>query len=324
MQPQQKLHESMLAITRKTLEEADAVIALIPYTKGAEPFDIDFAAELFNAWLKPAGKPVIAVLNKSDLASRAVQEKAESVMTRLFCPASVISVSALEGTGLKQLVDILVPFLPMNDPLYPEDILSTAPERFFVSEIIGKKIFLLYGKEVPYAAEVVVDEFREQHENNPSRKDLIRCSIVVERDTQKQILIGSGGNALKKLGKAARTDIEELLGRPVSRTLHKGQTRLEKETEPSEKLRLLKKKHYRSCRKQRSTRSRRTTKKPPLKQERLFCVCSTGTSRITSNRRLFCRRTVLRFEFSGSILDLFSFRSDGPGGRLRSPPCSCP
>ena len=215
MQPQQKLHESMLAITRKTLEEADAVIALIPYTKGAEPFDIDFAAELFNAWLKPAGKSVIAVLNKSDLVSRPVQEKAESVMARLFCPASVISVSALEGTGLKQLVDVLVPFLPMNDPLYPEDILSTAPERFFVSEIIREKIFLLYGKEVPYAAEVVVDEFREQHENDPSRKDLIRCSIVVERDTQKQILIGSGGNALKKLGKAARTDIEELLGRPV-------------------------------------------------------------------------------------------------------------
>ncbi len=215
MQPQQKLHESMLAITRRTLEEADVVIALIPYTKGSEPYDLDFTAELFNAWLKPAGKPVIAVLNKSDLANRAVQEKAESVMTQLYSPAAVISVSALEGTGLEKLVEILTPFLPMDEPLYPEDMLSTAPERFFVSEIIREKIFLLYGKEVPYAAEVVVDEFKEQYENDPSRKDLIRCSVIVERDTQKQILIGSQGNALKKLGKAARADIEEMLGRPV-------------------------------------------------------------------------------------------------------------
>ena len=191
MQPQQKLHESMLAITRRTLEEADVVIALIPYTKGSEPYDLDFTAELFNAWLKPAGKPVIAVLNKSDLANRAVQEKAESVMTQLYSPAAVISVSALEGTGLEKLVEILTPFLPMDEPLYPEDMLSTAPERFFVSEIIREKIFLLYGKEVPYAAEVVVDEFKEQYENDPSRKDLIRCSVIVERDTQKQILIGS-------------------------------------------------------------------------------------------------------------------------------------
>ncbi|ACD89443.1 GTP-binding protein Era [Chlorobium limicola DSM 245] len=215
MQPQQKLHESMLAITRRTLEEADVVTALIPYTKGSEPYDLDFTAELFNAWLKPAGKPVIAVLNKSDIVSRAVQEKAESVMTQLFSPAAVISVSALEGTGLEKLVEALTPFLPMDEPLYPEDMLSTAPERFFVSEIIREKIFLLYGKEVPYAAEVVVDEFKEQYENDPSRKDLIRCSVIVERDTQKQILIGSQGNALKKLGKAARADIEEMLGRPV-------------------------------------------------------------------------------------------------------------
>ena len=103
----------------------------------------------------------------------------------------------------------------MDEPLYPEEMLSTAPERFFVSEIIREKIFLQYGKEVPYSTEVVIDEFREQHENDPSRKDLIRCSVIVERDTQKQILIGNRGSALKKLGQAARSDIEELLGRPV-------------------------------------------------------------------------------------------------------------
>ena len=74
---------------------------------------------------------------------------------------------------------------------------------------------MLYGREVPYSTEVVVDEFREQHENDPTRKDLIRCSVIVERDTQKQIMIGQKGAALKKLGQTARKDIEEMLGRPI-------------------------------------------------------------------------------------------------------------
>ena len=84
-----------------------------------------------------------------------------------------------------------------------------------MSEIIREKIFLLYGREVPYSTEVVIDEFKEQHEDDPTRKDLIRCSVIVERETQKQILIGSKGAALKKLGQTARKDIEEMLGRPV-------------------------------------------------------------------------------------------------------------
>jgi len=215
MQPQQKLHESMLSIVRQTLQEADIVIALIPYVKGTEHIDRDFVTELFEKWIRPASKPVVAVLNKSDLVSIETQRQIETWISSTFSPLSAISVSAKEGTGLEKLIDALIPFLPMDEPLYPEEMLSTAPERFFVSEIIREKIFLQYGKEVPYATEVVIDEFREQHENDPSRKDLIRCSVIVERDTQKQILIGNRGSALKKLGQAARSDIEELLGRPV-------------------------------------------------------------------------------------------------------------
>jgi len=128
----------------------------------------------------------------------------------------------------------------MNEPLYPEDTLSTAPERFFASEIIREKIFLLYGREVPYSAEVVVDEFREQHENDPKRKDLIRCSIIVERDTQKQIIIGHKGQALKKLGQTARQEIEQLLGRPVFLELFvKVRPDWRKKTDPPQILRLL-------------------------------------------------------------------------------------
>jgi GTP-binding protein Era len=215
MKPQQKLHESMLGVIRDTLKDADVVIALLPYSGKKDFVDREFAEELFNGWLKPAGKRIIVVLNKCDLVSEERQRLAEEFVKNTWNPAAVLSVSALKGNNLPQLIETIQPFLPLNEPLYPEDTLSTAPERFFVSEIIREKIFLLYGREVPYSTEVVIDEFREQHEDDPTRKDLIRCSVVVERDTQKQILIGSKGAALKKLGQTARKDIEELLGRPV-------------------------------------------------------------------------------------------------------------
>lgn len=215
MQPQQKLHESMLAIVRETIKDADIVIALIPYSVKADHFDRAFADELFTRWLIPAGKPVVAALNKCDLKSLEEQRETEDSVMKTWHPLAVISVSALKGTSLTGLVNTLMPFLPEGPPLYPEDTLSTAPERFFVSEIIREKILLLYGQEIPYSAEVVIDEFREQHDADPTRKDLIRCSVIVERETQKQIIIGRKGASLKKLGQAARRDIEEMLGRPV-------------------------------------------------------------------------------------------------------------
>ncbi len=215
MKPQQKLHESMLGVIRDTLKDADVVLALLPYSGKKDFVDREFAEELFSGWLKPVGKPVIAVLNKCDLVSEERQRQAEEFVRDTWHPVSVLSVSALKGNNIAQLVLAIQPFLPLHYSLYPEDTLSTAPERFFVSEIIREKIFLLYGREVPYSTEVVIDEFREQHENDPARKDLIRCSVIVERDTQKQIMIGNKGAALKKLGQTARADIEEMLGRPV-------------------------------------------------------------------------------------------------------------
>ena len=215
MKPQQKLHESMLGIIRDTLKDADVVIALLPYAVTPDGIDVEFADELFANWLQSTGKPIIAVLNKCDLVSAERQQHVEAFVQKRWKPAKVLSVSALKAKNMVELVDTLHPFLPMHEPLYPEDTLSTAPERFFVSEIIREKIFLQYGREVPYSTEVVIDEFKEQYEDDPTRKDLIRCSVIVERDTQKQILIGSKGAALKKLGQTARKDIEEMLGRPV-------------------------------------------------------------------------------------------------------------
>ena len=215
MTPMQKLHESMLKTTRTTLNEADVLIALIPACKRPELFDRAFTNMLFEKWLKETKKPVIMALNKSDVLSATERKEALHIIQDRWQPQKALAISALHGTATDTLVDCLRHFLPLDAPLYPDDILSIAPERFFVSEIIREKVFLQYGQEIPYATEVVIDEFKEQHENTPAKKDVIRSSIIVERDSQKYILIGKKGAALKKLGMAARKDIEELLGRPV-------------------------------------------------------------------------------------------------------------
>lgn len=215
MDPKQSLHESMLEITRRSLRESDVIVALIPFQKGDEPIDRKFASELIEQWVKPAGKPFVIALNKADLVP---EETAKEVQTEIISkhkPVATLALSALTGGNIPELVELLRPLLPLDEPIWPDDILSTEPERFFVGEIIREKIFLQYGREIPYSTEVVIDEFKEQHENDPSRKELIRCSVIVERNSQKQIIVGQKGAAIKKLGQAARKEIEELLDRPV-------------------------------------------------------------------------------------------------------------
>jgi len=215
MEPKQSLHESMLETTRQALKEADIIVALIPFAKGDEPVDRNFTDELITRWVRPAGKPFIIALNKSDLVTEETVKTVQQEMLDTYSPVAVTALSGLQGSNIDELVKLVRPHLPLDEPLYPEEMLSTEPERFFVAEIIREKIFLQYGREIPYSTEVVIDEFREQHENDPGKKELIRCSVVVERNSQKQIIVGAKGAAIKKLGQAARADIEELLGRPV-------------------------------------------------------------------------------------------------------------
>ena len=215
MEPRQSLHESMLETTRQALREADIIVALIPFAKGEEPIDRKFAEELIGKWIRPAGKPFIIALNKADLVSAETVGKVQQEMREAYSPVATPALSALNGSNVDELVELIRPHLPLDEQLYPEEMLSTEPERFFAAEIIREKIFLLYGREIPYSTEVVIDEFREQHEDDPRKKELIRCSVIVERNSQKQIIVGAKGAAIKKLGQAARTDIEELLGRPV-------------------------------------------------------------------------------------------------------------
>jgi len=215
MDPKQSLHESMLEITRRSLRDTDVIVALIPLQKGEEPYDRAFADELIEQWVRPADKPFVIALNKADLVPEQTVHQVQNEIMERYNPIAVPALSALTGSNMQELIDLLRPLLPLDEPIWPDDILSTEPERFFVGEIIREKIFLQFGREIPYSTEVVIDEFKEQHENDPSKKDLIRCSIIVERNSQKQIIIGQKGAAIKKLGQAARKEIEELLDRPV-------------------------------------------------------------------------------------------------------------
>ncbi|MGC8773809.1 MAG: GTPase Era [Chlorobaculum sp.] len=215
MDPKQSLHESMLEITRRSLRESDTIVALIPFQKGDEPFDRKFASELIEQWVKPAGKPFVIALNKADLVPEETIKEVQTEIINKYKPVATLALSALTGGNIPELVKLLRPLLPLDEPIWPDDILSTEPERFFVGEIIREKIFLQYGREIPYSTEVVIDEFKEQHESDPTRKELIRCSVIVERNSQKQIIVGQKGAAIKKLGQAARKEIEELLDRPV-------------------------------------------------------------------------------------------------------------
>lgn len=215
MDPKQSLHESMLEITRRSLRESDVIVALIPFKKGDEPFDRAFADELIDKWVRPASKPFVIAMNKADLVSEQTVKAVQNEIMERYHPKATPALSALNGSNIAELIDLLRPMLPLDEPIWPDDILSTEPERFFVGEIIREKIFLQYGREIPYSTEVVIDEFKEQHENDPTRKDVIRCSVIVERNSQKQIIVGHKGSAIKKLGQAARKEIEELLDRPV-------------------------------------------------------------------------------------------------------------
>ncbi|MBR9976469.1 MAG: GTPase Era [Bacteroidetes bacterium] len=214
IRPKYILQQSMVTAAHSAIAEADAICVLIDGARALERGDL-LPVGLLDL-LRKAGSPVFAVITKSDLV--ADKKQLLPMMARLlefYDFKAVIPISAPEGQGLDGLIDELRAVLPVGPQLYPEDMLSDAPERFFVSEIIREKIFEQYRQEVPYATEVFIAEFREEE-----KCDHIAAEIIVERESQKRILIGSGGDALKAIGIAARKDIEAFLGRKVFLELH--------------------------------------------------------------------------------------------------------
>ena len=203
IQPKYELQKSMMRFVHSSLEDADVILFV---TDLFEQFEEDDVIQK----LKHTEAPILLLINKVDLAKgNEVEEKTREWQERM--PGSrIIPISALKGLNIGQIFDTILEEMPQHPPYFPKDELSDKPERFFAAEIIREKIFLNYKKEVPYSTEVAVIEFKE--DENIIR---MRAEIYVERRSQKGILIGKGGEALKKVGIAARKDMEAFFGKQV-------------------------------------------------------------------------------------------------------------
>lgn len=203
IKPRYGLQESMMRAVRRAIADADVTLFIADATR-QDPDELSLE-ELRDA-------PAVLVLNKMDLIRKeeALPLVEKYVALRTF--ADVVPISARKRTNLDTLLDVIVSQIPAGPPFYPRDMISEHPERFFVAEIVREKIFRKFGQEIPYSTQVNVVDFSEKTE---SGKDLIDAEIVVERDSQKAILLGKGGSAIKDVGVRARKSIEKFLGRPV-------------------------------------------------------------------------------------------------------------
>jgi GTP-binding protein Era len=203
LKPQYELHESMMRFVNIALEDADVVLFVTDlYEKYEE--------EAHIKRLRDTDVPVILVMNKIDLAkgSQAVDKMA--YWQEILQPDESILISALEGQHTGEVFDAILRRLPAHPAYFPKDELTDKPERFFAAEIIREKIFLNYKKEVPYSCEVVITEFKE--DENIIR---MRSEIYVERKSQRGIIIGKGGEAIKKVGIQARAELETFFDKQV-------------------------------------------------------------------------------------------------------------
>ena len=203
IEPKYKLHEKMMQAVKGSLEDADVALLIVDIKD-----DIAEADQIFSSLKLKV--PAIVVLNKVDIADVGIIEKAkEFFLSKNYCK-QVVVVSALRKSGLKELLDVILSLLPEGEPFYQDDNLSDLPMKFFVGEMIREKIFYLYQDEIPYHATVLVQEFKEK-----TTLTKISADIILQRETQKGIVLGEGGKMIKELGTQARKDIEEFIGRKV-------------------------------------------------------------------------------------------------------------
>ncbi len=203
--PTYKMHEAMNAFVKETFEDADIMLFV---TEPSEAFD---AEDPIIERLNKVPYPKFLVLNKSDKFERVVMDAYEEQLKQLVDFQKVIRISALRKENTEGLLSIVKEALPEGQEYYPKDQLTDRPERFFCAEIIREKILLNYREEIPYACEVVIEEFKETETNKGEKLARINATIFVGRDNQKMILIGKNGAAMKKLGMDARKDMETFL-----------------------------------------------------------------------------------------------------------------
>ncbi|MEO8961433.1 MAG: GTPase Era [Ginsengibacter sp.] len=203
IEPKYKLHEKMMQAVKSSLEDADVALLIVDIKD-----DLREADEIFSSLSLQV--PAILVINKTDVAtSSTIKEAVEFFSAKPYC-REVVEISALKNNGIKELLDTIISMLPVGEPFYEDDNLSDLPMKFFVGELIREKIFFLYQDEIPYHATVLVQEFKEKHTLTK-----ITADIILQRETQKGIVLGEGGKMIKQLGTLARKDIEAFIGRKV-------------------------------------------------------------------------------------------------------------
>lgn len=203
IKPEYKLHEKMMQSVKGALEDADVALLIVDINDNWDECDAIFSALKLRV-------PAVLVLNKVDRTNKERITEAEAYFSAKPYVKKTVAISALTGINYKKFLQPILELLPEGEPFYEDDSISDLPEKFFVSELIREKIYEQAHDEIPYHTAVLIREFKEKETLTK-----IVADIIVHRETQKMILIGEKGTMIKKLGTAARLDIEAFLGRKV-------------------------------------------------------------------------------------------------------------
>lgn len=208
LEPKYALHDAMMAYVKVSLEDADLILLVVELGEKYDPL-------LFERF-KRIQTPILLVINKIDQAKGSqVHDKIQHWKEHLTNVAMILPVSAKSGENTEDLLKTVIGLMPEHPAFFPQDEFTDRTERFFAGEIIREKIFLNYEQEVPYSTEVAVTEFKEDE-----KMIRMRAEIFVERDSQKGIIIGKQGSALKKLGTDARKDLETFFQKKIFLETH--------------------------------------------------------------------------------------------------------
>lgn len=204
LKPAYKLQESMMNFVRGAVDDADVILYVTDTVEQSDRSD-EIVERIVHS-----GIPAIVVINKIDLSTPEALKAIVDRWHKKMPDAEIVPVSAKEKFNMKGLLEAILRRLPEGEPFYPKDTLTDRPMRFFASEIIREKIMLSYDKEIPYCCQIEINSYKEE-----PAIDRISATIYVARNSQKGIVIGHKGEKLKRVGQAAREDLERFLGKKV-------------------------------------------------------------------------------------------------------------